>query len=148
MNKSTRRQRTMPRTSRKSKPQGTTGGATAKRLKDAYVAMQIKAMQRAAAPIALEFAIADLDGIKSLNQNLIRFALEKDLDARTLGAINGTIANQIRVLIPQQPMQVIQQTTVIQPDLEKVLKSLSEDEQVVLARAINRLDKQTNPSEA
>jgi len=90
--------------------------------------MQIKAMQRAAAPIALEFAIADLDGIKSLNQNLIRFALEKDLDARTLGAINGTIANQIRVLIPQQPMQVIQavQTTMIptKPDLVKFLENL------------------------
>lgn len=85
--------------SNKLEPQGTTGG-TSQRVKDAFVAMQIKAMQRAAEPITVDFTIDQVPGVKALNRELVKLPFDRKLDGRTLGAINGVLANQIRILLP------------------------------------------------
>jgi hypothetical protein len=106
--------------------------------------MQIKAMQRAAEPITLEYKIDDVAGVKALNHQLVQLAFDRKVDGRTLGAINGILANQIRILIPhpgiQQNVQVIQQTTL---DSVQNWKNLFEqtpaEERLVVARFIKRL---------
>jgi hypothetical protein len=69
------------------------------KLRQALIAVQIKAIQRAADPISLEYQIDDVPGVKALNRELVQLTLDRKLDGRTLGAINGTLANQIRILI-------------------------------------------------
>lgn len=125
-------------------------GVTRDKLKQAYVAMQIKAMQRAAELIQVDFSIDALPSIKDLNRKLIELAFQRKLDARTLGAINGVVANQIRILIP--PAGVAQTIQVTAPQVtvnfDKIVKEMSSDEQAVLSRAIARLEAEAQSSQS
>jgi len=132
--------------SRKSKGQTMEGD----KLKQAFVAMQIKAMQRAAELIQVDFSIDALPNIKDLNRKLIELTLQRKLDARTLGAINGVVANQIRILIP--PAGTTQTVQVAAPQLtvnfDKIIEKMSPDEQTVLSRAIARLEAEAQSSQS
>jgi len=115
------------RASNKSKRHGTPGGSGDKKLsiKDALIAMQIKAMQRAAEPIKEEFKIATVPDIIEMNRQLAQLTFDRKIDARTLSAVNGIVANQLKILMPST-VEVNQQVTV-QPE------TITEDE---LARAL------------
>ena len=132
--------------SKKSKGQTVEG----EKLKQAFVAMQIKAMQRAAEPIQVGFSIEALPNIKDLNRKLIELTFQRKLDARTLGAINGVVANQIRILIP--PAGTTQTVQVAAPQLtvnfDKIIEKMSPDEQTVLSRAIARLEAEAQSSQS
>jgi hypothetical protein len=136
--------------SNKSEPQGTIGGIRGEAkpkvdLKQAFVAMQIKAMQRAAEPIILEYQIDDVAGVKALNHELVQLAFDRKVDGRTLGAINGILANQIHILIPHpgvtQNVQVIQSQTTLNSvqNWKKLFEQTPEEERLVVARFIKRL---------
>jgi hypothetical protein len=79
--------------------------------------MQIKAMQRASEPIALTFSIEDVPGIKAFNRDLVKLSFDRKLDGRTIGAINGIIANQLRAFIPQPGTQQNVNVVVSDPDV-------------------------------
>jgi hypothetical protein len=76
-----------------------TSPSTGEKLRQALIAVQIKAIQCAAEPIVLPFSVDDLPGLKKLNQDLVQLVFDRKLDARTLGALNGLVANQVRILI-------------------------------------------------
>lgn len=135
--------------SNKSDPQGTIGGPHGEAkskvdLKQAFVAMQIRAMQRAAEPITLEYQINDVAGVKALNHALVQLTLDRKVDGRTLGAINGTLANQIRMLIG--PVTVTQEVKVSMDakrvvtleELTDVLGSLPLDTQDLVINALKQ----------
>ena len=120
------------------------------KLKQAFVAMQIKAMQRAAEIIQVDFGIDTLQSIKDLNHKLIELTFQRKLDARTLGAVNGVVANQIRILIP--PAGVAQTVQVAAPQVtvnfDEIVKEMSSDERTVLSRVIARLEAEAQSSQS
>ena len=96
------------------------------KLRQALIAVQIKAIQRAAEPITLEYNIEDVAGVKKLHHDLIQLNLERKLDARSLGAINGTLTNQLKILIPQPGINVAVCQHVTQELDEKTLRRIVE----------------------
>jgi len=79
--------------------------------------------------------------IKATNQ-LIAWSLQGEISSRNFGAINNAIGNILKVIIPHEPPQVTVTINLAQ-ELRRILPTLpSEDDQLVVAKAISTLDKQ------
>jgi len=97
-------------------------------LKRAYVSTQLEIMKRSLRSVDFEFTLKTTEGILKYIEDLGHLLLQKKLDSKEHASLQHGASNAIRILIPQQPMQVIQavQTTVVpsQPDISKLLDEL------------------------
>ena len=120
--------------------------STTSPLKTKFLKLQMRLMERALKPLAVSFDLTKPEGLIAFNKRLIELVLEKKLDARDLGPINGAIANVIRILQPPQGVNVTVTQQVAGLDYSKLVNSLPEDEQIVLAKAIRDLESKAQPS--
>ena len=154
------RQKQQP--SKKSKPkrggeggaspdQGTRPTATGEAVRTAYVATQIKLLQRDLTPV--DYARLDfgsLESIKRFNEHITHLCMRRKISGRDYSALQHGIGNAIQILKPSQGVQLtVTQTQTASPTVEafllqlmKLMPKLPEDEQVVLARAVKRIEQQ------
>jgi len=137
------KKRAKPRKPSSKSKRAAKGGTTAERLKQAYTATQIKLMQRDLKPVDFDFSFATLDEIKAYNEKLAHLVLQRQLDGRDHGSLQNGIRNATIALIGPSRTEINVNTEVNLPAilamLDKLLPTLPEDEQVVLARAVNKL---------
>jgi len=117
------------------------GGSRSESLRQAYVAMQIKAMQRAAEPLTVEYSIDTVEDVKRLNHILMDLVFQRKLGHHDAVAVNGIIRNQLQILIPRPGIQIIQTQTVVksEQDWKKLFEETPEEDRLVVARFIKRL---------
>ena len=131
--------------------QGTRLPATGEAVRTAYVATQIKLLQRDLTPV--DYARLDfgsLESIKRFNEHITHLCMRRKISGRDYSALQHGIGNAIQILKPPQGVQLtVTQTQTASPTIEafllqlmKLMPKLPEDEQVVLARAVKRIEQQ------
>ncbi len=142
--------------SNKSKRHGTPGGVGSKpkgdkklSMKDALIAMQIRAMQRAATKVEVDFKIGTVPDILDLNHKLVKLTFDRELDARTVSAINGIVANQLKILMPStievNQQVTVQNETITEMELARALRNqpLEVQEAIILALRKSRIESES-----
>lgn len=123
---------------------GEEGNSRTQALRQAYLAVQIKAMQRAAEPLTVKYSMETVHEIKQFNHTLANMVFSRQLGHHDIQALNGIIRNQLQILIPHPG--VTQNVQVAGPQItvnfDKLVEKLTPDEQTVLSRAIARLEAQ------
>lgn len=99
-----------------------------RKLKQKFLAVQLKLMERSLTPIKVKWAYTTV-GLDAFNKELIDLVLEKKLDARDLSPINGAVANIIQNHRPaggvQQTVEVnLPQGMISVDELTKALEGL------------------------
>lgn len=84
-------------------------------------------MEQNLEPIELEFDLSSFAGIQKFHEALAQLVLEKRLGAGDFAALNGMIANQIRMLMPGEVEakidELLQQTQDLRQALDRVKRS-------------------------
>jgi len=139
--------------SKKPKRKDPVGGsetpARTQALRQAYLAVQIKAMQRAAEPLTVKYSMETVDEIKQFNRTLADMVFSRQLGHHDIQALNGIIRNQLQILIPRPGIQIIQTQTVVtsEQDWKKLFEETPEEDRLVVARFIKRLaEREVSPS--
>ena len=125
--------------------------ATGEAVRTAYVATQIKLLQRDLTPV--DYARLDfgsLEAIKRFNEHITHLCMRRKISGRDYSALQHGIGNAIQILKPSQGVQLtVTQTQTASPTIEafllqlmRLMPKLPEDEQVVLARAVKRIEQQ------
>lgn len=71
-------------------------------IKRKLIELQLKRMEQNMEPIGLDFAISTLGEIQRFHSDIIRLLFERRLSSSDLKALNGLLANQIRLLMPSE----------------------------------------------
>ena len=112
--------------------------------------MQIKAMQRAAAPITVEYNIDTVADVKCFNRAVLDLLMQRKLGHHDLIAINGVVRNQLQILIPRPGVtQTVNVQTVVKTEANwrKLFEETPEEERLVVARFIKRLaERESSPN--
>lgn len=120
------------------------------KLREVSLAMQIKAMQRAAAPITVEYNIDTVADVKCFNRAVLDLLMQRKLGHHDLIAINGVVRNQLQILIPRPGVtQTVNVQTVVKTEANwrKLFEETPEEERLVVARFIKRLaERESSPN--
>jgi len=76
-------------------------------------------------------------------EDLVKLIYEDKIGERSAGAINNTVRllADMRGWIQKVPIQIFQGPTVVQPDMKKLMKRLSLEEKISLARIVRKIER-------
>jgi hypothetical protein len=111
-------------------------------LRQVYLAVQIKAMQRAAQPLTLKYSMETVAEVKQFNRTLADLVFSRQLGHHDVQALNGIIRNQLQILIPRPGINVNVAQTMTGPpiDYKELAKTLSKEDKFAVIRAVKLLE--------
>ena len=95
-----------------------------------------------------EFDLRTRENWASFLRHLVKVVYEQKLSERIAGCVNNTmrLLGDAEGWITKAPLQIIQAQTVIPADISRLLEVVNADEQIVIAKAIKRLEESENSS--
>lgn len=111
-------------------------------VKAQFQKLQLAVLARSLRSVDFEFAIKTKEDLVAYQTQLLHMHLKRELAGADLSAQSHGVRNLIQLIAPPQaPVQTV--TVNVSPEAAlKAADSLTEDEQVILARAINHLESQ------
>ena len=135
-------------TSEEAKSTAPAGSSRTQALRQVYLAVQIKAMQRAAEPLALKYSMETVADVKQLNRTLADLVFSRQLGHHDVQALNGIIRNHLQILIPRPGINVNVAQVMEGPkiDYKRLAEIMSKEDKLAVIRAVKLLESKAGQS--